>query len=213
MKKSRLTGLLFMCGALMCGLTSLYSSIRAANRARRLVPVTAAALQDTLPGQDVLLEARVSDRHAVISHGLVAYVHEWRAVDEEGDVGSWSEYDTLTPPLILEIPDGLVQVGNDDYGLEDARSIEEDGAFDEPSTTRYRGIAVGDAVVAVGVASAGPELPQIEADFVALGTRERYVARRRLGGTILCAFSIFVGAVGGVVLSWGQLRRLLPWQR
>ena len=208
MKKNHVTAALFICGALACGLVGLYSSISAANRARELTPVTSAGLRDTEPGRDALVEARVSERNALKIHGFVAYVHEWREIDEEGEAGSWQEDARVTPPLLLELSDGLVQVGNDDYDLEDGHAIEEGDAFEEPET-RYRGIRVGDSVLAVGSARAGAELPELEADFIALGTRERYVARRRLGGLIFCGFSVLVGAVGGIVLFWDQLRRLL----
>ena len=106
--------LLSMCGAHACRLVGLYSSISAANRAKDLTPVTAAGLRETEPGQDALVEARVRDRNAVKPHGFVAYVHEWREFDEEGEAGSCKEDTRLTPPLLLELPDGLVQVGNDD---------------------------------------------------------------------------------------------------
>lgn len=213
MKSKRLSvGLLFVCGALMCGLVALYSSLRAAGRARGLTPVTAVVLENTAPGEGVLVEGRVSARNPVRSHGFVAYVQEWREIDEEGDPESWSTGAQVTPPLLLELPDGLVQVGNDHYELEDARIIEEEESFGKPSTTRYRGIAVADPVIAVGVASAGPELPQIDADFIARGNRAEYVARRRRAGAIFYGFSVVVAAVGGIVLFWDQVAALLRWR-
>ena len=85
-----------MCGALLCGLVALYSSIRAANRVRGLTPVTVAVLQDRPLGEKVLVEGRVSSRNPVRSPstGFVAYVSEWRAIsyDDEGrpEPGDWS---------------------------------------------------------------------------------------------------------------------------
>jgi hypothetical protein len=211
--KRLLFGLFFVCGALLCGLVTLYAAFRAASRVRRLTPVTAVALEGTRTGDDVLIEGRVSDRNPVRSQGFVAYVLEWREIDEEGEPGSWSVSARMTPPLLLELPDGLVQVGNDDYELEDAHTIEEEEAFDEPSTVRYKGIAVGDPVLAVGVAVGGSEHPQIEADFIARGTRAEYVARRRRGGAIFCVFSIVVAAAGGVVLLWDRIAGWLALRR
>lgn len=206
-------GLLFVCGALLCGLLTFYSSIRASNRVRRLAAVTAALLESTRVGTEVLLEGRLSDRNPVQSHGFVAYVHEWRQIDEEGDPGSWSVFAQVTPPLLLKLPGGLVQVGNDDYDLEDAHTVEEEEAFDEPSTNRYKGLAAGDPVIVVGVVVAGPEHPQVEADFIARGTRASYIARRRTGGFLFCVSSIVVAVVGGVILLWDQVTRLLRWRR
>lgn len=167
------------------GLVMLYSSFSAVNRASGLTPVTAAALEDTRPGEDVLVEGRISSRNPVQSisykgmqsdsHGFVAYICESREVDEKGDARSWSVNARVTPLLLLDLPDGLVQVGNDDHELENPHTIEQEKALDEPSTTRHRGIAVDDTVIVVGAASAGPELPQVDADFIAHGIRERYI--------------------------------------
>jgi hypothetical protein len=205
--------LIFVCGALLCGLVGLFSSIRAANKVRSLRPITAIGLEAARPGEEVLVEGRVSDRNPVRSHGFVAHVREQRDIDEDGDADSWSLSARMTPPLLLELADGLVQIGNDDYQLEDAHAIEEEESFDQPSTTRYRGLAVDDPIIAVGVVVDGPELPQIEADFIARGTRAGYVARKRTGGVIFCASSIVVAAIGGLILFWDQVTRLLPWRR
>lgn len=202
-------GLLVVVGALLCGLVGLFSSIRAANRVRKFNAVSAAALEASVAGQQILVEGTISDRNPVRSHGFVAYVQESREVDEDGNAESWSVTARVTPPLLLELPDGLVQVGNEDYDVQDAHTIEGEGSFDEPSTTRYRGLAVADPVLVVGAASAGPELPQIEADFVARGTREEYIARRSLAGTIFCAFSVVVAVAGGLILLWDRVAGLL----
>jgi hypothetical protein len=210
MKRKRFSaGLLFACGALLCGLVALYSSIRAAGRVRGHTPVPAVVLEDTRPGEAVLVEGHISSRNAVRSHDFVAYIREWRAVDED-DAGSWSVSERVTPPLLLELPDGLVRIENHDYELQDAHVVEEERAFGEPSTTRYKGFAVGDPVVAVGVLTSRVEVPQIEADFVARGTRESYIARRRSGGAIFCIGSVVVAALGGLILMWDQVRGLFP---
>jgi hypothetical protein len=202
-------GLVFICGALLCGLVGLVSSIRAANRVRRLAPISAAALEDAPPGEQILVEGHVSSRNLALSHGFVAYVREWRQVDENRDTGSWTVSARMTPPLVLELPDGLAQVGNDDYDLENAHIVEEEETFDEPRSVRQRGLSAGDPVIALGVVAAGSEPPQIEADFVARGTRSDYLARRRWGGVLFCALSIPVAAAGGVVLMWDRVARLV----
>lgn len=227
-------GLLFMCGALLCGLLGLYSSIRAANRVEGLTPVTVAVLEDSLPGSKVLVEGHVSSRNPVRSPftGFVAYVREEREIyyDDEGnpDPGSWSVSGRVTPPLLLalspalssveaiaeglELSDGLVQIENSDYDLEDASTVEEE-SIGEDSDTRYKGIEIGDPVIAVGVVSAGGERPQIKADFIARGTQASYIARRRSGGVIFCVGSVVIAAVGGLILMWDRVARLLPWRR
>lgn len=209
-------GLLFVCGALLCGLVGFCSSIRAANRVRGLTPVTAVVLADTRPGQEVLVEGRVSSRNAVRSDstGFVAYLLEWREITyDEGrpDPGSWSVGERVTPPLLLELSDGILQVENEDYDIEDALVVDdrEPGQSDDETHIRYKGVRSGDRVIAVGVMSASAERPQIKADFVARGTRASYVARRRRGGVVFCALSIVVAALGGTVLLWDRVGRPL----
>jgi hypothetical protein len=210
-------GLLFVCGALLCGLVALYSSIRAANRVGGLTPVTVAVLQDRPLGEEVLVEGRVSSRNPVRSEstGFVAYVREWREItyDDEGrpDPGNWSVSERVTPPLLLELSDALLQIENDDYDIEDALVVDEREPGEGPDefSTRIKGITSGDDVIAVGVVSARVERPQITADFIARGTRASYVARRRWGGAIFCAGSILVCALGATVLFWDRVGRLL----
>ena len=209
-------GLLFVGGSLLFGGMALYSSIRAANRARGLSKTSVAVLERARLGEAVLVEGHVSDRNPVLleSTGFVAYSREWREVtyDDEGrpDPGSWSVVEHVTPPLLLELPDGLLRVENDDYDIEDAQVVDErePGESADELDTRLKGIRSGDPVIAVGVASAGVERPQIRADFIARGTRADYIARRRSGGAIFFAFSIVVAALGAAILFWDHVRRL-----
>ena len=213
-------GILFVCGALSCGLLTWYSSIRAANRIKGLTPITVAALTDSQPGRQVLVEGHVSSRNLVQieSLGFVAYIREGREIhtDDKGtpSPGSWSASERVTPPLLLELSDGLVQVENDDYDLENGRTIEEEpSSFDRYSDTRYKGIGIGDAVIAVGVVGADAEPPQIQADFIARGTQESYVAGQRSAGVIFFVASVVVAVVGGIFMMWDRVSGLLPRRR
>jgi hypothetical protein len=168
-------------------------------------------------GEEVLVEGHVSSRNPVRSPstGFVAYVLEWREItyDDEGrpDPGNWSVSERVTPPLLLELPDGLLQIENGDYDIEDAHVVDErePGESVDEVDTRHKGIRRGDPVIAVGIVSAGVERPQVRADFVARGTRASYLARRRWGGGIFCAFSIVVAALGGAILFWDRVGRIL----
>lgn len=199
-RRTLLTGFLFVGGALLCGVVGLFASGQAGRRVERLTPSTAIRLEDTQPGAEVLVEGRISSRNAVQASSFVAYVREERRVEDDGDTGSWAVRERVTPPLILELPDGWVQIENDDYDLVDAKTVEERYDLSEPSTLRYQGLERGDSVIAVGVLVAHREHPGIEADFVARGTRERYIARRRTGGRIFCGFSLLIAVVGGGIL-------------
>lgn len=204
-------GVLFLCGALLCGLTGLWASARAASRVQRLTVVTKATLGEARPGEDVLVEGHISNWNPAGPFGLVAYVREGReiAYDEEGrpEPRSWSVEERVTPQLLLELSDGVLLVGNDDYAMEDTRVIDEKepGQSSDAFVTRYKGIVAGDSVIAVGVVATGAEPAQITADFVARGTQASYVARQRSGGAIFCAFSIVVGAIGSTILLWKQV--------
>ncbi|MGC9357871.1 MAG: hypothetical protein ACP5GX_08395 [Anaerolineae bacterium] len=217
-QKTLILSILFIGGALLCGVVGLFASSRAGRRVDNLKPATVTLLEATQPGEEVLVEGvvlrgsgSVGDRpqpgeDRVQPEGFVAYVREGRTVYEDGDTSSWSVEERVTPPLLLELSDGWVQVQNDDYDIVDGHTVEIQYEFDEPSDTRYEGLKAGDSVIAVGVLAPRVEYPQLEADFVALGTRESYVARRRTGGRIFCAASIIVAIVGGVILLWDRLR-------
>jgi len=216
-----LVGVLFVGGALLCGLLTWYSSTRAANRVKGLTPITVATLTDSQPGRQVLVEGHVSSRNPVQSEflGFVAYIREEREIhtDDEGtpSPGSWSVSGRVTPPLLLELSDGLVQVENDDYDLENGTTIEEEpSSFDRYSDTRYKGIGIGDAVIAVGVVGVDAEPPQIKADFIARGTQASYVASQRSAGVIFFVISVVVAVVGGVFIMWDRVSGYLPrWRQ
>lgn len=208
-------GLFFVFGALLCGLIGLFASIRAVDKVEKLTPVAVAVLEDTQPDVEVLIEGRVSSQNPVQdqSTGFVAYLIERREIyyDDQGepDPGSWSLSQRVTPPLLVELPDGLVQIANDDYDLDNARTVDQRSSgqsFDEYDT-RYKGFQVGDSVVVVGLLQARGEIPQIEADFIARGTRESYVSRQRNAGIFLCVGSVVVAIIGAVVLFWDRIRR------
>jgi hypothetical protein len=214
-------GVIFVCGALLCGGLTWYSSIRAANRVKGLTPVTTvAALTDSQPGRQVLVEGYVSSHNPVQleSLGFVAYIREGREIhtDDKGTPapGSWSVRERVTPPLLLELSDGLVQIENDDYDLENGRTSEGETSFSgRYSDTRYKGIEVGDAVIAVGVVGEGAERPPIKADFIARGTQASYVASQRSGGIIFFVISVVVAVVGGIFLMWDRVIGLFSRQR
>lgn len=208
-------GLFFVFGALLCGLIGLVASIRTVNKVEKLTPIAVVVLEDTQPGNEVLMEGRISNQNPVQdqSTGFVTYLIERREIyyDEEGepDPGSWYLSQRLTPPLLVELPDGLVQIANDDYELENALVIDQrlsGQSFDEYDT-RYKGLQVGESVVVVGVTRERDEIPRIEADFIARGTRESYLSRQRNAGIFFCIGSVVVAIIGGIILSWDRLRR------
>jgi hypothetical protein len=202
----------------LCGLVSLYSSIRAANHVARLTPATLAGLVASQPGQEALVEGQVSRENPLrsTSYGFVAYLRKEREIEnDEGTPapGSWSVRERVTPPLLLDVSGSLVQIENDDYELVDAETIEEEPGLDRYSDTRYEGLKIGTPVVAVGVVVTSREVPRIDAEFIARGTQASYVARRRKGGLLVCVGSLLVATLRGLVLVWDRVSWLLPWRR
>jgi hypothetical protein len=205
MKKNHLAAILFVAGALLCGLVGLLASSQASRRVQQLTPASIARLEAMQPGEEVLVKGRISSGSAVQDFGFVAYVREERPVDEDGNTGSWFVRERITPPLLLELREGWVQIENSDYDLVDAKIVEERNDPSELSKTRYKGLECGDSVIAVGVLVAHREYPKIEADFIALGTHERYIARRRTGGRIFYGFSVVIALLGGGILFKEQI--------
>lgn len=200
-------GMLFVGGVLVCGWLTWCSASRTANRVAELTPLNRLSALGGVPtGNPVLIEGRVSARNPVKleTQGFVAYLREGRAiVDSKGtpSPGSWSVRERVTPPLLIELSGGLVAITNDDYGLENGKSIEvEPSAFEQYSDTRYVGVARGDAVIVVGIVTARGAQPAVKADFVARGTPASYAASQRSAGVIFFVVSIVVAVIGGIFI-------------
>lgn len=207
-----LLGGLFVGGALLCGLLTWCSTIRTANRVEGFTPITRMSLLgDMTPGKQVLVEGQISQRNPIKlqDHGFVAYLREGRAiVDSKGtpSAGNWSVSERVTPPLLIELSGGLAAITNDDYDLENGKTIEaKPSAFEKYSDTRYSGVERGDSVIAVGVVTAHGAQPTIKADFVARGTQANYAASQRNAGVIFFVISVVVAVVGGIFIMREQV--------
>ena len=198
-------GVLFVAGALSCGLLTLIISDRAAGRVQRLRPVGAAALMSSPPGTEVLIEAQLSDENPILfePYRFVAYVREGRSVwEDEGkwETGSWSELERVTPPLLLDLAGSVVEIENDDYELQDAYSVETGGIAGEPDDTRFTGLRAGEPILVVGTVLGGKEVGRVKAEFIAEGTQASYVSGQRGAGRIIAAASVVVALLGGAFL-------------
>lgn len=174
---------------------------REANRVEALVSITATNLEDVPVGGEALIEGHISHRNPIQTRGFVAYITEGREVDEDGDE-HWWELDRATPPLLLELPDGVVQIENSSYGFRDTRPTVRSG------DVRYEGFAIGDPVIAVGVLASRTEPLQITADFIAPGTQASYVASQRNSVLLVRVVGVVFVALGvgdmvrGLVGAW-----------
>jgi hypothetical protein len=212
-----LFGFFLLClAAPMCGLLIPYTATRDANRVERLTPVPASVLVDGEPGREVLVEGRVSSQNPARYDSFVAYVREEREVDtnDEGtpEPGNWKVVERVTPPLLLELADGLVQIENSSYNLQGGRTVERRSFWDQE--IRYRGIEAGDHVIVVGTLFSTAERPQISAEFIYRGTQAQYISGQRSMAVIGLVGGIVSAVVGGILILWGLASRLFslrPW--
>ncbi|HEU4324874.1 MAG TPA: hypothetical protein VFS21_17140 [Roseiflexaceae bacterium] len=202
-------GLIFVLVGLGLAVVAAGEARAAADRAERLTPLGAAALEDSPPGREVLVEGAVSARNRALFQDMVAYVREeYRGTDSDGD-SQWSEDERRTPPLWLDLPGGTARLADDTYTLESpAQRWQEPGGltwngFSGEGTKRYRGFRAGDSVVAIGTLVAGQEGPELRAEFVAGGTRASYIASQRSGAAVLPWIGGIFTLVGAGLMAGG----------
>lgn len=186
----------------------------AAERAERLEPLGAAALGDSQPGREVLVEGRVSARNPALFRHFVAYQrHEYHGSTEDGDP-IWRMDEQRTPPLLLELDGGGIMLADDQYRIDSPGQIwEEPGARSWNSATgegtkRYRGFAAGDPVVAIGVLVPGREGLELRTEALDFGTRADYIAYHRGSANFLPWFGGLFALIGTLLAGIGAWRIL-----
>jgi hypothetical protein len=165
-----------------------------ADRLNSLEPLSAVALADSAPGREVLAEGQISIQNEVVRHGLVAYIYERYESDTDGN-REWKAYRFETPPLLIDLPDGRIQV-EQDYNLQRLPSSNTHRDGDE----RYRGLKNGDAVLVVGTLAPTLEIPRINAEFVAVGTRDAYIESQRNAAQMMSTIGWVFSGIGLVIL-------------
>jgi hypothetical protein len=204
-------------GAVAGGLILLgRDAAREAARVAQLSPLSATVLEDSPPGQAALIEGRISERNRQRLREFVVYVREeYRGSDDDGDP-KWSEDKRVTPPLLIELADGRVQIENADYRLERAPvTWQEDTALwwngiSGEGTKRYTGFVAGDSVTAIGTVVQGREGRALKAERLYGGSRADYIADKRSDAAILPWIGGALGLVSAILLGvwvWLLLRR------
>lgn len=181
----------------------------AAERAERLAPLSAAALEDGQPGREALVEGRVSARNPALFQDLVAYVREEYRGSDDNRRDMWAEDERRTPALLIDLPDGAASLADGQYALDNPpQSWQEPGGkrwdgFAGEGTKRYRGLRAGDQVVAVGTLVEGREGLELRAEWVYGGTRAQYIEGQRGSAAFLPWFGGLFALIGAVVAGIG----------
>jgi uncharacterized membrane protein len=206
-------GLMLAVAGLVVGFAMRQAADNAAQQIERLVPVNSLALQSSEMGAEVLVEGVISSQSPAVFRNFVAYVREeYRGEDADGKP-LWVEDERMTPNLIVESSDGLVQVAADTYALTGKLDkwrepgLEWDPASGE-GTHRYLGLVAGDTIVALGSIVQGPRERVVSAATVYVGTKSDYVAAQRtnVGNPV----AVWVLIVAGLLLI---MTGMLPFLR
>ena len=211
-------GLLVTSAGLVFGIVGPRLTGRDIARAECLQPLTAAAVREQPPGREVLVEGRLDDGLPAAFRSFVAYVREeYRGRSRTGNRNQqWVEDARVTPPLVVALPDGPVQIVNDDYRLGNTPTSWQEGtvltwdSVTDEGTKRYRGLERGERVVVIGRVVSTAAGRAIEADVVAGGTRAGYIADARRATTIATWVGGILGLLGGLILlgsAWSLVRR------
>ncbi|EFO79588.1 hypothetical protein OSCT_2714 [Oscillochloris trichoides DG-6] len=185
-----------------------------AERVAKLTPMTRMALERAAVGTPVLLEAQVSSRNPTKFRSFVAYVREeYRGRDSDGDA-DWREDERVTPPLLLDLDGGVVQIGNGDYRIsrshekwQESNTLFWNGLSGE-GTKRYAGLVAGGKLLVIGTIQRGREGNTVQAEQVFGGTQAEYIENQRSTARFLPFFGLIFGVIGLIMLG-AAVRKLL----
>ncbi|MCS6841092.1 MAG: hypothetical protein NZ699_02550 [Roseiflexus sp.] len=180
---------------------------QSAERVAHLSPATARDVEQGVIGAEVLVEGVIDQRNPTSVHDFVAYVRlEYRGQDDEGEeIGT--EDERWTPPLIIRVADGIVQIANDTDlpVLSPVRWRESDHPqwISGKGTKQYLGFRAGNPVMAIGRIVDGREGRAIEAEFVSGSRRNQYIAHQRETSLITIVVGLIAGGVGMAMILSG----------
>jgi hypothetical protein len=159
----------------------------------QLQQLTATDFKNSVPGHQVVIEGHVSKHTPVQFRQFVAYIRQ--EYQGKNDTGSrWSEAFRVTPPLLLALPDGLIQIKNNDYNIERFSIIWQEG------TERYLGFKVSNPVLAVGVVVQGVEGKALEAKWIYGGTSAEYINDLRMEQRLMFWFGLSMLVTGVIAV-------------
>ena len=202
-------GLIFIVAGVAMATIGARQASAEADRATRLAPLSVAALDDSPPGREALVEGRVSARNRALFQGFVAYVREEYRGSDDDHKDKWSEDERRTPRLLIDLAGGAVALADDRYDLDNPpHAWQEPGAltwngFAGEGTKRYRGFQAGDIVMVIGTLAPGREGMLLRAERVYGGTRSAYIAERRSTARWMPWIGGLFGLAGAAIASAG----------
>ena len=183
---------------------------QAAARIEGLAPLTAVLLANSPPGRTGLIEGRISERNPTQFRLFVAYVrYEYQGEDDDGD-SQWVEDERVTPPLLLDLPGGRVQLENSDYDLQGdlIEWLSEPNLtwdrLNREGTKSYRGFERGNPILAVGAIVEGATGREFRAEWLYRGTRTVYIEGQRSSTEVASWIGWVFILIGAVAFSLGM---------
>lgn len=177
------------------GVIAVRRAQRALHRFRRL-PVSAAPDILAAPiGAEAVVAGIVSARNPAQLHNLVVYADQMSESESAFSGGDGREL--KTSPLLLETPDGVVQIANSGYAL--VRPLVRWEQLQSSRSKQYVGFVPGNQVTVLGRIVDNGAGKAIEAEFLFGGAPTDYPAYQR--GIIIDGWiRILVGGIGGLLL-------------
>jgi len=204
-----LAGILFIIGGISTGIAGARTAREAAERAERLPVMTAGDIERSSVGTEMIVEGFIDPRNPTRFRNFVAYIREeYRGLDAN-DNPDWKEDERWTPPLLIATEDGVVQIANDAYRLEEppVKWQESDNlswnGFSGEGTKRYAGFESGNLAMVIGRIVDGVEGRAIEAELMFGGTHAGYIAFQRTTASISPIIGLVLGGIGLLILPGG----------
>jgi hypothetical protein len=202
-------GLVFVVLGVGLGFFGSRAATAAADRAEQLPLLTAQSVERGAVDQEAIVEGRISARNPARFREFVAYIREeYHGTDDDGDP-DWREDERVTPPLLLELDDGPVQIENSSYRMENPPSRWQDSGglswngLTGEGTKRYLGFTAGAQIVTIGRIVEGREGLALEAEFITAGTRADYMANQRSAAGMFPIVGMIFGGIGALIALGG----------
>jgi hypothetical protein len=167
----------------------------ALRRFRRLPVSTAQDIMAASIGAEAVIEGVISALNPAQLHTLVVYADQINESESTFSGGNGREL--KTSPLLLETPDGVVQIANSGYAL--VRPLVCWEQLQSSRSKRYVGFVPGNQVTVLGRIVDNGAGRAIEAGFLFGGAPADYPVYQR--GIIIDGWiRTFVGGIGGLLL-------------